>query len=139
MQQKSQKAQSTKQSKKQKSTSKKTPIGLGDTVEQLIPTPIKKAVQAIAGEDCGCAERKKRLNSKFSYVNLFSEEDKKLWEDVLKPQMYDGAQWGVGTQGIVQDLYERTFRFRFKKTKCGACVMDRMRKLEAVYEASCES
>ena len=114
--------------------------GLGDTVEKVTQaTGIDKVVKAVVGEDCGCAERKKKLNGLFPYYSLFSDADKKLWEETLAPQMYDGAHWNVGTQGIVQDLYERTFRFRFKKTKCGPCVMERMQHLKEVYEASCES
>lgn len=114
--------------------------GLGDTVEKVTQaTGIDKVVKAVVGEDCGCEERKKRLNNRFQYFSLFNDADKKLWEEVLAPQMYDGAHWDVGTQGMVQDLYERTFRFRFKKTKCGPCVMERMEHLKQAYEASCES
>jgi len=114
--------------------------GLGDTVEKVTQaTGIDKVVKAVVGEDCGCKERKDRLNKRFQYFSLFNDADKKLWEEVLAPQMYEGAHWDVGTQGIVQDLYERTFRFRFKKTKCGTCVMERMEHLKQAYEASCES
>jgi hypothetical protein len=38
--------------------------GLGDMVEKITKaTGIKKAVEFIAGEDCGCEERKERLNN----------------------------------------------------------------------------
>ena len=37
--------------------------GLGDTLEKVFEkTGIKKLVKFIAGEDCGCDERKKKLN-----------------------------------------------------------------------------
>lgn len=37
--------------------------GLGDTVAKALhAVGIDKAVKAIAGEDCGCPERQKRLN-----------------------------------------------------------------------------
>ena len=52
--------------------------GLGDTIEKITTaTGIKKAVKFIAGEDCGCDERKEKLNKVFTYknVNCISEED----------------------------------------------------------------
>ena len=42
--------------------------GLGDTIEKITKaTGIKKAVKFLAGEDCGCDERKKLLNDMFRY------------------------------------------------------------------------
>lgn len=43
--------------------------GLGDTIEQITTkTGIKKVVELfVNGEDCGCDERKKKLNKLFSY------------------------------------------------------------------------
>ena len=42
--------------------------GLGDTLEKVFEkTGIKKLVKFIAGEDCGCDERKKKLNELFPY------------------------------------------------------------------------
>jgi hypothetical protein len=41
---------------------------LGDTVEKVTrATGIKKAVEWALGEDCGCEERKEKLNKLFSY------------------------------------------------------------------------
>lgn len=42
--------------------------GLGDTIEQITEaTGIKKVVEFVAGEDCGCDGRKKKLNEMFPY------------------------------------------------------------------------
>ena len=44
------------------------PKGLGDTIDRITTaTGIKKAVKFLAGEDCGCDQRKKVLNKKFRY------------------------------------------------------------------------
>jgi hypothetical protein len=41
---------------------------LGDTIEKITEaTGIKKAVKFIFGEDCGCEERKQKLNKLFRY------------------------------------------------------------------------
>lgn len=42
--------------------------GLGDTIEKITEaTGIKSIVKAIAGDNCGCEERKKKLNELLSY------------------------------------------------------------------------
>ena len=47
-----------------KKFNKENTIGLGDLVEKVTEaTGIKKAVKFIAGEDCGCDERKEKMNS----------------------------------------------------------------------------
>jgi len=48
--------------------------GLGDTVEKITTaTGIKKVVHAVAKaigkDDCGCEERRKRMNKAFPYNN----------------------------------------------------------------------
>ena len=51
---------------KKKST--KRSKGLGDTIEKVTEaTGIKAVVKFIAGEDCGCDERKEKLNKLFPY------------------------------------------------------------------------
>ena len=52
--------------------------GVGDTVEKITTaTGIKKAVKFLAGEDCGCDERKEKLNALYSYhkPNCLTEEE----------------------------------------------------------------
>tara|TARA_R110000765_G_scaffold177692_1_gene283059 strand:- start:530 stop:1021 length:492 start_codon:yes stop_codon:yes gene_type:complete len=54
------------------------PEGLGDSIAKITKaTGIDRAVKAVAGEDCGCDERKSKLNKLFSYKKLecISEED----------------------------------------------------------------
>ena len=136
MPQESTKIQSQKVSKKPKATSKKKSKGLGDTIEKIIPEPIKKIVDAIAGEDCGCEKRKEWLNKRFPYFNPFSEADKLLWTETLEPALRKNKLVGSDQDNVI-DLYERTFRKRHKKTRCGSCVEARMIELEKAYEASC--
>lgn len=46
----------------------KSSEGLGDTIDKITTvTGIKAAVKAVAGDDCGCEERRKRLNEMFPY------------------------------------------------------------------------
>ena len=56
----------SKEYKAWKAKHEKASKGLGDTVEKITTaTGIKKAVKFIAGEDCGCDERKEKLNKVF--------------------------------------------------------------------------
>lgn len=54
------------------------PEGLGDTIAKITKvTGIDKVVKAVAGDDCGCNDRKEKLNKLFNYKKLecISEED----------------------------------------------------------------
>ena len=76
----------TKTSRTETSTKSK---GLGDTIEKITTaTGIKAVVKAVAGEDCGCDERKEKLNKLFPYKRepecLNEEEIAYLSTGVLK-------------------------------------------------------
>ena len=63
--------------------------GLGDTIEKITTaTGIKAVVKAVVGEDCGCDERKEKLNKMFPYKRepecLNEEEIAYLSTGVLK-------------------------------------------------------
>ena len=63
----------TKEYKQWKKNHEAASNGLGDTVEKLTKaTGIKKAVKFVAGEDCGCDQRKEKLNkllpNRFEYI-----------------------------------------------------------------------
>ena len=48
--------------------SKPKPRGLGDVVEEvLVKTGVASVVKKIAGENCGCGERRDKLNEMFPF------------------------------------------------------------------------
>jgi len=66
--------------------------GLGDTIEQITEaTGIKAAVEMFSkatGIDCGCDERKAKLNKLFPYngnVNCLTEKDYNALTDLIAP------------------------------------------------------
>ena len=84
---------STRKSKKTTKTSRTETTtkskGLGDTIEKITTaTGIKAVVKAVVGEDCGCDERKEKLNKLFPYKRepecLNEEEIAYLSTGVLK-------------------------------------------------------
>lgn len=56
------------QSIENQETQERESLGLGDTIAKVTKaTGIDKLVKFIAGEDCGCEERKEKLNKLFRY------------------------------------------------------------------------
>jgi len=108
--------------------------GLGDTIEKVTKaTGVKKLVEWVAGEDCGCDERKERLNRLFRYNKpLCLEEDEynyltKFFSEhkgVIKP----------ATQGELLKIYNRIFRTNKQKSGCGSCVKSMIGELQKVYK-----
>ena len=138
MQQESQKAPSTTPSEKPKKKSKKKSKGLGDTIEKITEaTGIKAVVEAVVGDDCGCSERKAWLNKRFPYAETMSDKDKELFETILKPAKSRNKLYG-GEMQLVVDMYERVFKMRKKKSRCGSCMLGYLNELEKAYEAACD-
>lgn len=111
------------------------PKGVGDIVEEFTEkTGIKKVVKAIAGEDCGCDDRKEKLNEMFrSKVNCPTEEE---W-NYLKMVFETKAKLNGITQKHMQDIYERIFN-KTLVSSCLSCsfVSAIYRPLKRLYDAS---
>jgi hypothetical protein len=59
-------------------------LGVGDTIQKVTKaTGIEKLAKFIAGEDCGCEERKEKLNSLFRYKQplCMTEEEYNWWTE----------------------------------------------------------
>ena len=92
--------------------------GLGDTVEKITKaTGIKKAVKFLAGEDCGCDERKEKLNELFRYRK----------PECLSESEFDLIKMAVDTkknkftpdeQELFKNIYERIFKVKVECTPC---------------------
>jgi len=106
--------------------------GLGDTVEKITTaTGIKKAVKFLAGEDCGCDERKVKLNKMFRYKK----------PECLTESEFDLIKMAVDTkkhkftpdeQETYKTIYERIFK---TKVECTPCSFAKVvwKDLQAVY------
>jgi len=95
--------------------------GLGDTIEKITEaTGIKKAVKFLAGEDCGCTERKEKLNKLFRYQNpeCFTEEEYVYLSEVFRTNrnVVPASQ-----QTKMLKIYNRVFHSNKKPTSCGSC------------------
>lgn len=112
--------------KEQESKSK----GLGDTVEKITKaTGIKKAVKAVFGDDCGCDERKDRLNSIMSYkvVNCLEEDEYNYIREFLDRNR---ASVTMSEQRRLLDIYNRVFNQRKQMSSCPSCVRGMISELK---------
>ena len=87
--------------------------GLGDTIEMItVATGIKAVVKAIAGDDCGCDERRDKLNKIFPYSRqpecLNQEEIDYLSGGVLSKKTLTHDQ-----RVRIAEIHSRVFNHKF--------------------------
>ena len=115
---------------------RKKPEGLGDVVENITEaTGIKKAVKAIAGDDCGCNERKDLLNKLFPFRRNVQclEESEQKWVEVVYNRGNKTISFDENKE--ICRLYNKAFNPKTKKesTSCGVCLKD---MLDDLYKLS---
>ena len=93
--------------------------GLGDKVEEFTTkTGIKKVVKAIFGDDCGCNERKAKLNKinlRFPVVRCFTEQQYNDWQTF---RAYKGEALNIEQQMLIINVYNHLFARTLKKQSC---------------------
>ena len=112
--------------------------GLGDSIEKALKaTGIDKVAKKVLGDDCGCEERKRKLNKVFPYskVRQFTEDELKIYESVL-PRI-KGTISG-DDQSIMIRLYNKVFNANKKPSSCTPSVRETLAKLKKVYQNSCK-
>lgn len=108
--------------------------GLGDTIEAITEaTGIKKAVEVfseITGLDCGCNERKEKLNKLFPYrkTECLNETDYNALGVILKQNEITPED-----QKILSDIYFNVFKHRLQLSNCSSCWKGKVDELKRVY------
>lgn len=119
---------------------KKKHQGFGDTVEAVLETTgIKKVVEIfVDGKDCGCEERKQKLNELLPYkfkARCLTEEEFISWSEFIKVRSLKTMEWEQVV--YVCDLYASVFS-RQKWYPCVGCspkpLLSMIDKLDKVYE-----
>lgn len=108
--------------------------GLGDTVEKITEaTGVKKAVKAIFGEDCGCDERKAKLNQIMNYkvVNCLEEDEYNYITEFLSRGRNNVT---VIEQRALLNIYNRVFNQRKQMSNCPSCVRSMIAQLRKLIE-----
>ena len=108
--------------------------GLGDTVEKITEaTGVKKAVKALFGEDCGCDERKAKLNKIMSYkvVNCLEEDEYNYITEFLSRGRNNVT---VIEQRALLNIYNRVFNQRKQMSSCPSCVRSMIAQLRKLIQ-----
>ena len=109
--------------------------GLGDTIDQITTaTGIKALVKFVAGEDCGCDQRKEALNKLFPYSkpNCLTETDYNFLKEFF--EVTRGAVVPT-TQYRLNQIYTNVFNKPAEFTSCGSCLLDRINELKKIYDS----
>ena len=114
---------------------KKQSKGLGDDIERITEsTGIKKAVKFLFGEDCGCNERKEKLNKMFPHYR--KPECLKQKEYKFLDRIYKANARVLSREDNLElyRVYNRVFKTKKVSTTCGSCVKSIMNELKKVYD-----
>jgi len=114
--------------------------GLGDKVAAVTKaTGIEKIVKTFFGEDCGCDERRERLNKMFSRpVKMMDEEQRKFFEDEIMTRYKSGQNLTKHIGNEFYKLYEELLNKKKKRTTCTSCNKNMYIELLKIYESSCD-
>ncbi len=108
--------------------------GVGDTVEKAFKkVGIDKAAKFLAGEDCGCDERKEILNHIFPYQKplCFTEEE----YNYLTGRIGKMNKVTIEEQKQILSIYNRVFKDTKELTSCSSCFLNGVwKKLERVFK-----
>ena len=117
-----------------KRTTKKKSEGLGDTIEKITEaTGIKKVVKWIAGDDCGCDERKAKLNKLFKYTEpKCLQEDEHEWLDEWYTRRSETMK--PSEQRVMLGIYNRIFNAKQTPTQCSSCLREINNKMMKIYQ-----
>ena len=107
--------------------------GLGDSVEAVLKaTGVDRVAKWMLGEDCGCDERKSKLNYLFPNYRpncLTEDEYNYLEERVGKLNTVT-----IEEQKALLSIYNRVFNDRRELTGCNSCFLNGVwKKLERVF------
>jgi hypothetical protein len=124
----------TKEYKEWKANKDASPSGLGDSIEKITKaTGISDVVKFIAGEDCGCDERKEKLNELFPYKNpqCFTEEEYNWLGAFIRRRPTKVA---AAEQKTLYSIYNRVFNSNKQTGNCKSCVQEVYNALKLYYE-----
>ena len=125
----------TKKSKtiKKKKPTKKKSKGLGDTIAKVTKaTGIDKAVKFIAGEDCGCDERKEKLNKLFPYnkPECLNENEYNFLKEFYR---IDRNTVTYKEQLELIAISNRVLHTKLEPSSCSSCIKSLMNKIKTLF------
>jgi hypothetical protein len=124
----------TKEYKEWKANHETASEGLGDSLKKVFDaTGVSDLVEWMAGEDCGCDDRRKKLNEVFRYdkPECLREDEYMFLADFYErnPNTVTGDE----KMELIK-IYNRVFRQNKKPTSCGPCLKSTIEKLKQFFE-----
>lgn len=117
-----------------KSTEDTRSKGLGDTLEKVFKkTGIDKVAKWVLGEDCGCDDRKEKLNYLFPYYKpeCLTEDEFNYLDEYFKANKNTVHPQ---TQKKLLKIFNRIFKQNKEMTSCSSCFKkDLHNKLHRIY------
>ena len=121
--------------------STKKSYGLGDDIAKFTKaTGIDKLAKKVLGDDCGCEERKQKLNQmfpRFKNIRQFTEDEMKIYDEVM-PIIEKNQRLNREEKTIVNALYKGVFGQNPQWKSCSPCNKQIIDNLKKVYEKSCK-
>lgn len=120
-------------------------IGLGDTIEKVLEaTGIKAFVKMVTSGDCGCEERKRKLNELFKYkekpncLDADQIEDYKNFINTRNMKLTGGGK-AVGTLSssdvdFVYSTYSEVFNVKIQRPTCSNCRGAALALIQLIYK-----
>lgn len=113
---------------------KKKAVGLGDSIEKVLEvTKIAKVAKWILGEDCGCEERKEKLNKLFPYhrPKCLTQEEYTYFN---QSKVLDQGTFKPSEQREILKIYNRVFSQDKQPSSCGSCFREVINGLTLVIK-----
>ena len=107
--------------------------GLGDTVAKITKaTGIDKVAKFILGEDCGCEERKEKLNKLFPWAKpkCLTEEEYNTLDTYFKQ---NSGTLTIDEQRSLVAINNRVFDQALTLSTCASCLRDLISKLRTIH------
>jgi hypothetical protein len=107
--------------------------GLGDSVEKVLKaTGIDKVAKFLMGEDCGCDERKEKLNKLFPYAKpkCLTEDEFNILDTYFKQKTNTLT---IDEQMSLIAINNRVLDQRLTLSTCASCLRDLISKLRILY------
>ena len=100
--------------------------GLGDVLEDIAKvTGIKAIVKAVAGEDCGCDERRERLNNLLprgrKQVRCMTDEEYVSYGEFMSTRK--AGRLEANEVKYLMALYTKIYNRKWAKVRCTQCAL----------------
>lgn len=117
-------------------------VGLGDMVEKITEvTGIKSAVEHLFGEDCGCDERKEKLNNfgrklrdlfRTPRIHFLTKVEYNYLKDFKS--RYNGRELTKTDQIELLKIHNRVFQTKKELSSCASCLKDLCNKMIMLHD-----